>query len=84
MTDIATTKAKLMALCDDYEVFGDVPPSVYGEVDLIEHGLVDSMTTVYMQEMIKENFSLDLPSEIFVLELRSIDTLAAYVQNANP
>ncbi len=84
MSNIDNIKSRLMALCEEYEVFGDASPSLYVSADLIEHGLIDSMTTVYIQEILHEHFSLDIPPELFVLELRTMDALAKYVHTAMP
>ncbi len=84
MNSIENIKSRLMTLCEEYEVFGDASPSLYVSADLIEHGLIDSMTTVYIQEILHEHFSLDIPPELFVLELRTMDALAKYVYTAMP
>ncbi len=84
MNSIENIKSRLMILCEEYEVFGDASPSLYISADLIEHGLIDSMTTVYIQEILHEHFSLEIPPELFVLELRTMDALAKYVHTAIP
>ncbi len=84
MNGIDNIKSRLMELCEEYEVFGDASPDLYISADLIEHGLIDSMTTVYIQEILHEHFSLDIPPELFVLELRTMDALAKYVHAAMP
>jgi len=84
MNNIEHIKSRLMALCEEYEVFGDASPDLYVTADLIEHGLIDSMTTVYIQEILHEHFSLEIPPELFVLELRTMDALAKYVYTAMP
>ncbi len=75
-------KVQLMALCAEYEVFGEATPEVYGSVDLVEHGLIDSMGTVYLQEMISEHYGLEIPPEMFALELRTMDALVVYISSA--
>lgn len=82
MNNIESIKSRLMTLCEEYEVFGDASPNLYVTADLIEHGLIDSMTTVYLQEILHEHFSLDIPPELFMQELRTIDSLAKYVHTA--
>jgi len=84
MNNLENIKSRLMTLCEEYEVFGDASPNLYVSADLIEHGLIDSMTTVYIQEILHEHFSLDIPPELFVLELRTMDALAKYVHTALP
>lgn len=82
MNTTEAVRSKLMALCEEYEVFGDTPPEVYACADLVEHGLIDSMATVYLQEMIHEHFSIEMPAEIFALELRTLDSLVNYVHKS--
>jgi len=82
MNTIEAVKSRLMALCEEYEVFGDTPPEIYARADLVEHGLIDSMATVYLQEMIHEHFAIEMPAEVFALELRTLDSLVNYVHNA--
>jgi len=81
---IENTKSRLMTLCKEYEVFGDALPNHYVSADLIEHGLIDSMTTVYLQEILHEHFSLEISPELFMLELRTMDALAKYVHTEMP
>jgi acyl carrier protein len=75
-------KSRFLELCEEYEIFGDTQRAIYCEADLIEQGLVDSMTTVYLQTIISDHFSIDIPNEVIVLELRTIDDIVRYVQTS--
>lgn len=74
----------LVRLCHEQGVF---PPDVDfcdPNDDLIEGGLIDSMSLVYMQAVIQEKFSVELEPELFIVELRNIHAIAAYLAQQLP
>jgi len=47
--------------------------------DLIESGMLDSMGIVTVQTMIQETYGIDIPTPLFIAELRSINNVIAYL-----
>lgn len=69
----------LLHLCHEHGVF---PPEIQQcnpTDDLIESGLIDSMGLMYIQGIILEKFSIDLKLELFIAELRTIQSIASYL-----
>jgi len=47
--------------------------------DLIESGLVDSMSLMMLASLIEDTYQVVIPEAVFVAELRTLERVAAYV-----
>ncbi len=74
----------LVRLCHEHGVF---PPEVGicgPKDDLLEGGLIDSMSLIYLQAVIQETYSIEIEPELFIAELRNIHAIAAYIVRTLP
>jgi acyl carrier protein len=69
----------LLTVCEQQGLFSaeDGAPDV--DEDLIEGRGVDSMGLTYLQALIEQEFSVEIPLPMLVSELRSIRSIAAYL-----
>ncbi len=71
--------AYLFTLCEEHGVFvidNGIPDE---NEDLIFSGRINSMGLVYMQSVIENEFSIELPVAMLIAELRTIHSIAAYL-----
>jgi acyl carrier protein len=68
-------------LCRQNEIFriDDLEASI--DDDLMEAGAVDSMSVVVLKALVEEHFSLQIPSEVMAIELRTIRDLIQYISD---
>jgi acyl carrier protein len=78
-TSEANIMTLLLTLCEQQGLFSaeDGAPDV--DEDLIESRGVDSMGLTYLQAIIEQEFSIEIPLPILVSELRSIRSIATYL-----
>ena len=78
-TSEANIMTLLLTVCEQQGVFSaeDGAPDV--DEDLIEDRGVDSMGLTYLQAIIEQEFSVEIPLPMLVSELRSIRSIAAYL-----
>jgi len=74
----------LVQLCHENGIFHSEIGQCNTMDDLIDTGLIDSMGLVYMKGIIYENFSLELEFELFIVELRNIQSIATYLAEQLP
>lgn len=69
----------LLTACEQQGLFSaeDGAPDV--DEDLIEGRGVDSMGLTYLQAIIEQDFSVEIPLPMLVSELRSLRSIAAYL-----
>lgn len=69
----------LLTVCEQQGLFSaeDGAPDV--DEDLIEGRGVDSMGMTYLQAIIEQEFSVEIPLPMLVSELRSLRSIAAYL-----
>jgi acyl carrier protein len=69
----------LLTVCEQQGLFSakDGTPDV--DEDLIASRGVDSMGLTYLQALIAQEFSVEIPLPMLVSELRSIRSIAAYL-----
>jgi acyl carrier protein len=69
----------LIECCIEQGVF--VPEAAIDpSVDLVESGLVDSMGLMMLASLIEETYDLVVPEALFVAELRTLTSIAAYLE----
>ncbi|MGZ8366809.1 MAG: acyl carrier protein [Nitrospira sp.] len=78
-TSEANLTTRLLTVCEQQGLFSvkDGAPDV--DEDLIEGRGVDSMGLTYLQAIIGQEFSIEIPLPMLVSELRSIRLIAAYL-----
>jgi acyl carrier protein len=78
-TSEANLMTRLLTVCEQKGLFcvKDGAPDV--DEDLIERRGVDSMGLTYLQAIIEQEFSIEIPLPMLVSELRSIRLIAAYL-----
>jgi len=81
-----TTDTALHALIDVCETEGIFPLddlAALADDDLFELGLADSLSLTLLQAVIEETFSVTIPTEVMVGELRTLRDTAAYIRTAS-
>lgn len=78
-TSEANIMTLLLTVCEQQGLFSveDGAPDV--DADLIEGRGVDSMGLTYLQAIIEQEFSVEIPLPMLVSELRSLRSIAAYL-----
>ncbi|AOE49301.1 phosphopantetheine-binding protein [Kangiella sediminilitoris] len=71
---------KLIVLCQEYEIIPKDNIEQQLDADLLEAGIIDSMGVVLFQELLSEKFDIDVPTEKFIIELRTLRAISDYVQ----
>ena len=75
-------RARLVGLVRDNDLFPvDLDPETL-EQDLFERGVADSMTAVYLVELIGEEFGVDLDLHMLSVEFNSLNAIARYIWRA--
>jgi acyl carrier protein len=78
-----TTEANIMTLllsvCEQQGLFSAEAGAPDVDEDLIEGRGVDSMGLTYLQAIIEQEFSVEIPVPMLVSELRSLRSIAAYL-----
>ncbi len=74
----------LMDQCHELGIFETQTDVSHKKDDLIDNGLIDSMGMMYMQAMIHETFGMELTPELFITELRNIQSIALYMTEQLP
>ena len=71
--------ARLVGLVRDNDLLPvDLVPEML-EQDLFEQGGADSMTWVYLVELISEEFGVDLDLDMLSVEINSLNAIARYI-----
>lgn len=76
-----TNANRLLEKCLEYGVLSENYPDNILELDLIESGVVDSMSVAILEEMVYQEHGLAISSQQFVVELRSLNALSTYIEN---
>ncbi len=71
---------ELISLCHENDVSSVSELEQYADADIFEAGIIDSSGMVYIQAIIDQHYSVEIPAEMFVTELRSLDAIANYLQ----
>jgi acyl carrier protein len=71
---------KLITLCQEYEIIPKQNIEDNLDADLLEAGIIDSMGVVLFQELLSEKFGIEVPTEKFIIELRTLRSISDYVQ----
>ena len=72
-------RARLVGLIRDNDLLPvDLVPEML-EQDLFERGVADSMTAVYLVELIGEEFGIDLDLHMLSVEFNSLNAIARYI-----
>lgn len=72
---------QLLKRCKQWGVLvGDYTDDVL-DLNLIESGIFDSMSMEMMGMMLEEYYGLEVTPQQFVVELRSLNEISAYIEN---
>jgi acyl carrier protein len=69
----------LLTVCEKQGLFSEKDETPDVDEDLIESRGVDSMGLTYLQAIIEQEFSVEIPLPMLVSELRSIRSIAGYL-----
>jgi len=80
-TTSETLTAELIELCLQYDVIksNDFDEDEIAEIDMADSGLVDSLGIVLIKELLLKKYQVDIPSELFYAELRSLQSVSDYL-----
>jgi acyl carrier protein len=78
-TSEANIMTLLLTVCEQQGLFSSEDGAPDVDEDLIEGRGVDSMGLTYLQAIIEQEFSVEIPLPMLVSELRSIRSIAAYL-----
>jgi acyl carrier protein len=67
------------ALCEELDVFGGEDIHEHFTSDFFDAGVIDSMSMTYLQCAIIELYDIDIPFELFMTELRSLEQVVNYI-----
>jgi acyl carrier protein len=70
---------RLLTVCEQQGLFSEQYEAPDVDADLIESRGVDSMGLTYLQAIIEQEFSVEIPLPMLVSELRSLRSIAAYL-----
>ena len=81
MSEINEKALILFNKCIDNGIFAqDCSQDIINE-DLLELGIMDSMSLSMMAEMIQQDYGVDIDYALFVAELRSLHKIADYLES---
>jgi acyl carrier protein len=70
---------QLVELCKREGILeSDLKPG-FEKQDLIDAGIIDSMGLLSLQTLIEEHYRLTIPQELFVMELRTLESIAKHL-----
>ena len=75
---------KLLQMCNDCGIFTSECASNIIELDLLESGMIDSMSLTMMAAMINKNYGIEINLQLFVAELRNLKLISAYLEQNRP
>jgi len=78
-TTEANIMTRLLTVCEQQGLFSAEAGAPDVDEDLIEGRGVDSMGLTYLQAIIEQEFSVEIPVPMLVSELRSLRSIAAYL-----
>jgi acyl carrier protein len=78
-TSEANIMTLLLTVCEQQGLFSAEHGAPDVDEDLIEGRGVDSMGMTYLQAIIEQEFSVEIPLPMLVSELRSLRSIAAYL-----
>ena len=72
---------ELLSLCRQYDVLkiDDFEQDEIAHLELAETGLVDSLGIVFIKEILKRKYGVEIPTELFYAELKSLNSVASYL-----
>lgn len=73
---------ELIALCLQEGILDSNNEMGFEKRDLIDEGLIDSMGLLSLQSLIEDAYGLLIPQELFVMELRTLESIAGHLVSA--
>lgn len=81
MSDSTDIKNKIIEICEELDILERNNFDKYIDVDLYEGGFVDSMSLTYLGAVIDNYFGIEIPVEMFIVELRTINSIIEYIKD---
>lgn len=78
-TEEKNTIRELTKLCKQEGILEPDNVPGFENEDLVDSGVIDSMGLLSLQSMIEEHYDVLIPQELFIMELRSLTSIAAYL-----
>ena len=72
-------KEKIIEICEELDILNITNFEEYLDVDLYEGGFVDSMSLTYFSAIVENQFGIEIPIEMFIAELRTINSIIKYI-----
>ena len=77
-----TNARKLLEMCNESGIFTSVCTNDILELDLLESGIIDSMSLTMLAAMINKNYGIEINLQLFVAELRNLKAISAYLERS--
>lgn len=71
----------LLEQCINNGIFAEDCTVEMLDVDLLESGVMDSMSLMMLTELIEQEYKLEIDPSIFVAELRTVNQLSSYIES---
>jgi acyl carrier protein len=78
MADREAIKNRLITMLKEQQIF-DRDPETILENDLVEDGLVDSLSLTQLRALVEEEFSVNIDEKTFIEKLHSINDVIDYL-----
>lgn len=75
---------KLLQMCNECGIFTGNQVANMLDLDLVESGMIDSMSLTMLAAMIRKNYGIEINLQLFVAELRSLKLISAYLEQNMP
>lgn len=84
MQNKKSIKDLILSMLYEYDIIDNSVGTNIFDHDFLEMGIVDSMGLISLQAAIEETFSLTIPEELFIGELRTIKSIISYIDKQIP
>ena len=71
----------LLGKCIECGVFSNDSTDEILDVDLVESGVIDSMSLTMLAAMLKKHYAIVITPQQFIAELRTLNDISTYIEN---
>ena len=79
MASVDETKKIVLDICENLYVFENIDINDHLDSDFYETRIIDSLSLSYLRGVLEERLDVELPIELFVVELRTIRIVIEYI-----
>lgn len=79
MASVDETKKIVLDICENLYVFENIDINDHLDSDFYETRIIDSLSLSYLRGVLEERLDVELPLELFVVELRTIRSVIEYI-----